>query len=138
MALLPDDLVVTSVPSAFRLGQAITSYTGPLFRRDGVAASTPATAGMSGAEAVASVRAQGIRALTVDIPAANASTPVRIRIYDLAGRPVRILVDETLDPGSYLVGWDGTDQSGRSVRPGVYLAIMTAGEFRSVRRLILK
>ncbi|HEX9727412.1 MAG TPA: FlgD immunoglobulin-like domain containing protein [Gemmatimonadales bacterium] len=132
-----EGLTIAHLPSSYRLGQAITAYEGPLFRLEGLGAAS-AAAPLSGVDAVASVRAHGIRALTVAVPARAARTPVQIRIYDLSGRLVRVLVDETVEPGRYLVGWDGADASGRAVRPGVYVAMMSAGSFRGVQRLILK
>jgi hypothetical protein len=91
--------------------------------------------------AVASVRAHGIRALRVAVPLAAggaAMSRVTVRVYSLAGRLVRVLLDEDVEPGSYVVGWDGLDQSGRPVLPGVYIAIMNAESYRGVQRLIIK
>jgi flagellar hook assembly protein FlgD len=140
VALLPDDLALSpGLPTRYRLGQVLTPYAGPLLRREG-AASTGGFAGaaMTDAQAVASVRAHGIRALSVDIPAGDGSRDVIIRIYSVAGRLVKVLLDESVEPGSYVIGWDGTDSSGRPVQPGVYLASMTAGNFRGLQRLLVK
>jgi hypothetical protein len=135
---LADLPLIAHIPSSFRLGQAITPYTGPLFRVEGLGAAGGAGAAMSGAQAVASVRAHGIRALRVDVPPAPAPADVTIRIYSLTGRLVRILVDEALERGTYLVGWDGEDAGGARVAPGVNLALRTAGSFRGMQRLIIK
>ncbi len=99
-----------------------------------------ATPVVSDAEAVATVRRSGIRSLRVEVPALEgAETPkVEIRLYSLSGRLVRVLFREQLDPGYYVVGWDAQDDAGRAVAPGVYIAIMTAGSFRGVQRLIIK
>ncbi len=59
-------------------------------------------------------------------------------LYALTGTPVRQLVSEALEAGHYLVGWDGNDDSGRRVQPGVYVAVMTAGNFRETRRLVVR
>jgi hypothetical protein len=128
----------SAVPSTYRLGQVITAYAGPLLRLEGLDASASLSATMSSAEAVASVRAQGLRALSVDVPSAGSATPVSVRLYSLTGRLVRVLVDETVQPGSYVVGWDGEDAAGRPVQPGVYIAVMTAGRYRGVQRLLIK
>ena len=45
---------------------------------------------------------------------------IRIRIYDLAGRLVRDLLNEERGAGAYDVPWDGTDSTGRAVSSGVY------------------
>jgi hypothetical protein len=135
---LDDVVVVGNIPSKFRLGQVITSYQGPLLRIEGLASGAAATNAMSGTDAVASVRAYGIRALAVDVPSGSERVPVSVRLYSLTGRLVRTLVDQAAEPGAYVVGWDGKDASGRQAQPGVYVAVMTAGTYRGVQRLRLK
>ena len=44
-----------------------------------------------------------------------------IRISDLGGHPVRLLYDGHDGPGRYRRCWDGRDDAGRLVSPGVYL-----------------
>ena len=45
---------------------------------------------------------------------------VRLTVYDAAGRRVATLVDGTQAPGRHTIGWNGHDQHGREVAPGVY------------------
>ena len=45
----------------------------------------------------------------------------RIEIYDLRGRLVRQLMDESLPAGEYARSWSGLDDQGRKVASGVYL-----------------
>jgi len=135
---LEDVLLPATLPTAFRLKQVITSYQGPLLRLEGLSGGAAAASTMTGSEAVASVRAHGIRALAVDVPAGSGAVQVTVTLYSLAGRPVRILVDQAADPGAYVVGWDGNDSTGRPAQPGVYIAVMTAGTYRGVQRLLLK
>jgi hypothetical protein len=47
-------------------------------------------------------------------------SPVRLGIYDPAGRLVRDLAGAALHSGVHTVSWDGTDGSGRRVGAGVY------------------
>ncbi len=84
------------------------------------------------------VRVHGVRGLAFSVTRAAAQAPVTIRVYSLAGRLIRVLVNEHLAPGVYEIGWDGLDESGRRAAPGVYLAVMSAGSFRATQRLILK
>jgi hypothetical protein len=55
------------------------------------------------------------------------SGPVRLSVFDVAGRLVRTLVDDTMPPGSHEAVWDGTDSSGRAVGSGSYLARLEFG-----------
>jgi PKD repeat protein len=62
----------------------------------------------------------------------------RLAIYDLAGRLVRVLVDQPLGPGPHEFVWDGTDHGGRRVASGVYLyALRPEGTEPLVRKMTL-
>lgn len=52
---------------------------------------------------------------------------VRITVYDVSGRLVKTLVDESVGKGRHEVTWDGTDDSGQQVGAGVYLCRLEAG-----------
>jgi len=58
---------------------------------------------------------------------------VNLTIYDLLGREITTLVNETRTPGDYLVKWNGQNHSA-----GIYLAHLTAGEFTDTKKLILQ
>jgi glucose/arabinose dehydrogenase len=72
--------------------------------------------------------------LALDLPVA---ARVRMSVFDLAGRQVRALLDETLPAGPHTISWDGNDARGASAPPGVYLvrAVTPSGEtsVRAVR-----
>jgi hypothetical protein len=53
---------------------------------------------------------------------------VRFRIYDVAGRAVRTLVDEPLVEGSYGIQWDGRSDVGLPVSSGVYFYRVEIGD----------
>ena len=57
----------------------------------------------------------------------NAAATVRLAIYDLQGRRVRLLVERALSPGSYLSEWDGRDDAGVRLPAGSYLAVLEGG-----------
>jgi hypothetical protein len=57
---------------------------------------------------------------------------VTLKIYDLLGREVAILVNEQLKPGTYEVNFDGTNFSS-----GVYFYQLKADEFMDTKKLIL-
>ena len=62
---------------------------------------------------------------------------VRLKIYDVSGRLVRVLVSGARDPGSYVVPWDGRDETGRREGSGIYFYRIEAGRFVATRRLVL-
>ena len=67
------------------------------------------------------------------------SSPISLRVYDAAGRLVRVLVDETRTAGRYSVRWDGRDDAGAAVASGVYrYRLMTPGETRTRSMVLLK
>lgn len=65
------------------------------------------------------------------------SVEVQLEVYNLMGQRVYTLVDEKQPAGNYSVGWDGRDFRGRKLEGGVYLYWLKAGEFSSIRKLIL-
>jgi hypothetical protein len=64
---------------------------------------------------------------------------VRLRVYDVGGRLVRTLVDESLEPNAepYEVVWDGRDEAGRAVVSGVFFYQLDAPGYTSAKKLIL-
>jgi hypothetical protein len=46
---------------------------------------------------------------------------VRVSIYDLAGRQVRVLLENELDAGQHRYPWDGRNTAGEAVASGVYV-----------------
>lgn len=52
---------------------------------------------------------------------------IRLTIYDLLGRTVRILVDQNQAAGDYSLDWDGRDGRGDRVEAGIYFYRMEAG-----------
>lgn len=130
--------LVDEAPAKFGMGQVLTDYVGPLLRVSGPGMPAQMASVSSSASAVDLVKTHGLTTLRLDVPQRSAPTGVRVLIYSLSGTLVRQLVSESLDPGHYLVGWDGNDDRGRHVQPGVYVAVMTAGSFRETRRLVVR
>ncbi len=60
-----------------------------------------------------------------------------LAIYDVSGRLVRSVVKGSLEAGNHDVLWDGRDESGTLVRPGLYLASFRAGSFSAARRMVV-
>lgn len=62
---------------------------------------------------------------------------VKLTVYDLRGRQVRTLVNQTMDPGHYLVKWNGKNDAHAQVSSGVYFYRMKAGDYVKSRKMIL-
>ncbi len=67
----------------------------------------------------------------------RAAGPVRLEVYDLAGRRVATLVREHLGAGAHEVQWPGTDDDGLRAASGVYICRLQAGGLTENRRLAL-
>jgi photosystem II stability/assembly factor-like uncharacterized protein/Mg-chelatase subunit ChlD len=63
------------------------------------------------------------------------SSQVKVTILNVLGQPVRTLVSERLEAGTYRHIWDGRNEAGLEVVSGVYLLRMEAGEFIEMRRM---
>jgi hypothetical protein len=48
-------------------------------------------------------------------------------VYDIAGRLIRIIADDTFQFGAHELIWDGRDQTGRQVQNGLYLVRVVDG-----------
>ncbi|UCF78867.1 MAG: T9SS type A sorting domain-containing protein [Candidatus Eiseniibacteriota bacterium] len=62
---------------------------------------------------------------------------VVLRIYDIAGRAVRTLLDARREPGTYSEVWDGRTDDGRELPSGVYFCRLEAGDFVAARKVVL-
>ncbi len=62
---------------------------------------------------------------------------VKLAVYGVDGRLVRVLVDEHRDAGRHDVIWRGDDTAGRRVATGTYFYIIDAGDFHQVRKMSL-
>ncbi len=62
---------------------------------------------------------------------------VQLNLYDVSGRLVRTLLNESLNAGSHEARWNGKDDSGRSVASGTYFARLVVDGVNSVKAMIL-
>ena len=63
---------------------------------------------------------------------------VELRIYDVAGALVRRLMDGRQPAGYSSAYWNGCDDQGRSVAPGVYCCLFRAGDFLAGQKLVVR
>jgi predicted GH43/DUF377 family glycosyl hydrolase len=64
-------------------------------------------------------------------------TAAKLRIYDAAGRLVRDMVATESSPAVLSASWDGRDDNGASVSPGLYICRLASGGARSSTILVL-
>jgi C1A family cysteine protease len=64
------------------------------------------------------------------------SCDVEIRIYDPAGRAIKVLERTHRAPGRYSVLWNGSDGAGRGVASGVYFCRIKAGKFLQTNKIV--
>ena len=61
-----------------------------------------------------------------------------VRIFDSAGRLMRSLpLPQPLTPGPYSLSWDGRDNAGRRVAPGLYFVTLESGAGRARAKVVL-
>ncbi|GAB4327110.1 MAG: hypothetical protein Kow0037_00410 [Calditrichia bacterium] len=76
--------------------------------------------------------------LEFDIPALlDGSIRVNVSVYNLLGQKVKTLVEGNLQPGSYQVEWDGTNELGQKVASGVYLYGIRSEKFTKFKKMML-
>ena len=67
------------------------------------------------------------------------SGPMSLKVYDVAGRLLSVLVDDVLDAGEHASTWNGRDMEGRPQSSGVYFYQLHAeGKVMAKRMVILK
>jgi hypothetical protein len=66
--------------------------------------------------------------------------PVRVelRVYDVTGALVRRLVEGTQTAGYRRAYWNGRDEQGRAVAPGVYYCRLKAGDYVAAQKLVVR
>ncbi|MGB2697523.1 MAG: DUF6055 domain-containing protein, partial [Candidatus Zixiibacteriota bacterium] len=60
-----------------------------------------------------------------------------LRIYNILGQEIKILVDEQKLPGIYEVSWNGKDNNGIEVASGIYFYKLQAGQHTEVKKMLL-
>jgi len=61
---------------------------------------------------------------------------VRLAVYDVRGREIRVFDKGQLEPGRYELTWDGNDSDGKIVPTGVYFVRLTVGDSKFVNRVV--
>ena len=62
---------------------------------------------------------------------------VTLDIYDILGKQIKTLVNQSQNAGNKIAVWDGTNEFSRPVSAGVYLYQIQAGDFIQTRKMLL-
>ncbi len=68
-----------------------------------------------------------------ELPAAGRA---ELRVYDVAGRMVRTLDREAASAGTHRADWDGRDEAGQPVAPGIYFYELRAAGESATRKMV--
>jgi hypothetical protein len=58
-------------------------------------------------------------------------------VHDVEGRQVAVLADGHFDAGCFAAKWNGTDDSGRTLSPGIYFLRLEAGRVSTTSKMVL-
>lgn len=62
---------------------------------------------------------------------------VKLTIYDVTGRLVRLLAHGPMDAGVHALDWNGKDERGTRVAAGVYVVKLQAGDKVLTHKVVL-
>ena len=72
--------------------------------------------------------------IVYDIPEV---TDVTLEIYNVMGQRVRTLAQGSHEAGRYQIVWNATNDLGQALSSGMYIYRIQAGDFVSVKKLVL-
>lgn len=62
---------------------------------------------------------------------------ISLRIYDMRGHLVKVLVNGPLPSGAYMATWDGRDEAGSLVASGTYICALSSARGEATRKVTL-
>jgi hypothetical protein len=81
--------------------------------------------------------ARGSTKFQISVPLSVQGAKLRIDVFDVAGRRVRSLVDQTASQGQAQIEWNLLDNSGRRVASGLYMVRVGIGDTRKTFPLLV-
>ncbi len=67
----------------------------------------------------------------------SVAAEVRLEVFDVTGRRVRVLDEGYRDAGAHNAIWDGRDEQGRVVASGIYFYRLTTPYYQQARKMVL-
>jgi hypothetical protein len=71
------------------------------------------------------------------LPSAKAEYNVSLKIYNLLGQLVCVLVNTSQIAGTYIVVWDSRDSKGNKMPSGIYFYVLKAGNVKITKKMLL-
>ena len=65
------------------------------------------------------------------------NSAVKLVVYDLLGKQVRSLINQTVEAGYHQVEWNGRNDNGVQVSSGIYIYRFRAESFSQVKKMVL-
>ncbi|MEL6823302.1 MAG: FlgD immunoglobulin-like domain containing protein, partial [Calditrichota bacterium] len=62
---------------------------------------------------------------------------IRIQVFDMLGRIISEITDDTYPAGSHTFRWDGRNAEGRKAASGLYLLNIEAADYRSTIKMTM-
>jgi flagellar hook assembly protein FlgD len=63
---------------------------------------------------------------------------ISVRIFDVAGEPVRnICTEEERPAGASFFKWEGENGSGQKVASGLYLVVVNVNDFKKILKIVV-
>jgi len=112
-------------------------YDGWLLMMKEPTAGTPAVRGQADMPRLGAPGPNPVAASTTVMFSLPEAMSVELVVYDVSGRSVAVLADGLLGAGEHARVWDGKNEDGRRVSPGVYLVQMTANDFSDTRKAVV-
>ena len=67
------------------------------------------------------------------------ASPVSVKVYNLLGKEIKLLLEENLPAGEHTVQWNGKDSKGNNLPGGVYFIQMIADSYqKTIKAVLLK
>ena len=69
----------------------------------------------------------------------NNSEDVSIKVYNILGKELKLLLNKNISTEEYIIQWDGKDNEGNNLSGGVYFIQMIAGSYhKTIKTILLK
>ena len=75
--------------------------------------------------------------ISFKIPEGLGQVYTHLKVYDLQGKLVRVLLSEQLPSGNYLTRWNRDDSSGTKVNAGIYILRIVIGNSTGTLQMVV-